>query len=108
MGFSGAMLSHDNVSWNSKSWARTLDWTDKEVIMSYLPLSHIAGLILDVYMPFLTGATLGIADKEVLRGTLVDNLRDIRPTQMLGVPRIFEKVRERMQGVDASKFKDAK
>jgi len=52
MQLTGAILSHDNMSWNSKSWVRSLDWSGNEVVKSYMPLSHIAGLIMDAYCPY--------------------------------------------------------
>ena len=38
-------------------------------------------------------------DKNALRGTLVENMKEIRPTQFLGVPRVWEKMQEKMMEV---------
>lgn len=68
-----------------------------EEIMSYLPLSHVAAQLVDCYMALAIGANVMFADKDALKGTLVDNLKEIRPTQFLGVPRVYEKIAEKMQ-----------
>ena len=62
-------------------------------VLSYLPLSHIAGLMLDVYFPMINKGTTFFADKKALKGSLVDNLHWCRPTDFFGVPRVWEKVR---------------
>ena len=40
------MISHDNVTYTSRISMEGYDW-DKEVLLSYLPLSHIAGGIME-------------------------------------------------------------
>jgi long-chain-fatty-acid--CoA ligase ACSBG len=42
------------------------------------------------------------ADQEALKGTLVENLKRVRPTRFLGVPRVWEKIAEKMQEVGKS------
>ena len=66
----GAMLSHDNVTWTSRVCMEGYNW-DKEVLLSYLPLSHVAGHMIDCYMNMVSGGKTGFADKDALRGTLV-------------------------------------
>ena len=64
--------------------------------MSYLPLSHVAAQIIDIYLSFFGGATVWFADKTALQGTLVDTLLEARPTRFIGVPRVYEKMNERL------------
>ena len=64
--------------------------------MSYLPLSHVAAQIIDIYLCFFGGATVWFADKTALQGTLVDTLLEARPTRFIGVPRVYEKMNERL------------
>ena len=71
-------------------------WKD-EVYMSYLPLSHVAGLLIDLYMSFCAGSQIHFADKNALKGTLIDNLQRVRPTKFVGVPRVWEKIAEGLQ-----------
>ena len=98
----GAILSHDNVTQNAMvsnwhyGWNVGMGWKD-EVYMSYLPLSHVAGLLIDLYMSFCAGSQIHFADKNALKGTLVDNLQRVRPTKFVGVPRVWEKIAEGLQ-----------
>lgn len=96
-----AMLSHDNVTWSTQVSMEHYEW-EHEVWMSYLPLSHVAACLIDCYMVMYVAGTTCFADKNALKGTLVDNLRRIRPTKFLGVPRVWEKIQERMQEVGKS------
>jgi long-chain-fatty-acid--CoA ligase ACSBG len=43
------------------------------------------------------GATVYFADKNALKGSLVATLKEVRPTIFFGVPRIYEKIQEKMQ-----------
>ena len=46
---------------------------------------------------FIAGATVYFADKNALKGSLVATLKEVRPTIFFGVPRIYEKIQEKMQ-----------
>ena len=66
------MLSHDNVTWTSRVCMEHYNWREeKEILLSYLPLSHTAAHMIDVYMLMLKAGTVYIADKDALKGTLV-------------------------------------
>lgn len=93
----GVMLSHDNVAWTTKTALDMFELGPHERLVSYLPLSHIAEQAFTVY----GGATAGYAvyyaesmDK------VADNLREVQPTVIFAVPRIWERfhsaVTERM------------
>lgn len=43
------------------------------------------------------GATLWFAEPTALQGTLVETLQECRPTFFLGVPRVWEKIEEKMK-----------
>ena len=66
-------------------------------VLSYLPLSHILGLMADVFFPMINRGTTFFADKKALKGSLVDNLLWCRPTEFIGVPRVWEKIMEGMK-----------
>jgi long-subunit acyl-CoA synthetase (AMP-forming) len=90
------MLDHSNVCWTVESLisCTTLADPDEDVMISYLPLAHIAermaGHILNVYY----GHRLYFAESLVNLGL---NVRDARPTFMFGVPRIWEKYQTGVQ-----------
>ena len=82
--FLGAMLSHDNITWTSRIGMEQFSW-EQERLLSYLPLSHIAGTMLDIFMAIYAGNQVHFADKEALKTTLVDNLKRVQPTKLVAV-----------------------
>lgn len=97
------MLSHDNLMQNARmaiDFFKILE--NQEQIVSYLPMSHVAAQIIDVFCCGLTAGTVHFADKNALKGSLIDTLTTVRPTIFLGVPRVWEKIYEKMQAVGRS------
>nr|XP_020772451.1 long-chain-fatty-acid--CoA ligase ACSBG2 isoform X3 [Odocoileus virginianus texanus] len=97
----GVMLSHDNITWTAGSVARVYNLAyapeKQEVVVSYLPLSHIAAQMMDVWVPIKVGAFIYFAEPDALKGTLVNTLQEVKPTAFLGVPRIWEKMHEKIK-----------
>ena len=93
----GVLLSQDNITWIIQASQDNFCWTiDSETCVSYLPLSHIAAQIIDIYLCFFGGATVWFADKSALQGSLVETLREVRPTRFMAVPRVYEKMQEKL------------
>lgn len=100
------MISHDNVTWQSRATMETLKSLKKDgsphASVSYLPLSHIAAQLLDIfypiavtaYYPLVTSWEVYMARPTALKGTLGLTLKDARPTFFFGVPRVWEKIQE--------------
>jgi long-chain acyl-CoA synthetase len=88
----GVMLTHDNWLFEAETLAdlSILGPTDKQLL--FLPLAHSFGKVLEVLFIRLGVATAidGVIDD------LVANLAVVRPTVMAGVPRVFEKVYNRV------------
>ena len=100
----GTMLSHDSVTYISRQNTALFSWSyGTESVLSYLPLSHIAGQMFEIYMVMAQGGTACFADKNALKGTLRENLVYYRPTRMLGVTRVFEKIEEGLKAMAATK-----
>jgi long-chain-fatty-acid--CoA ligase ACSBG len=97
------MLSHDNFTWITNSVQQYLPNLEvaKEIVVSYLPLSHVAAQTLDIYVTLSLAATVYFADRDALKGTLLNTLTDARPTVFLGVPRVYEKIQEKMMQAGA-------
>ena len=95
------MLSHDNVTWNAQAIAERLPEIQRghEVLISYLPLSHIAAQMVDIFLSILYSVTVYFADKDALKGSLVKTLQEANPTRFLGVPRVYEKIHEKMASI---------
>ncbi|KYK55007.1 Long-chain acyl-CoA synthetase [Drechmeria coniospora] len=71
--------------------------SDREVVLAYLPLAHIFEMVLENLVLFL-GATLGYGNPRTLADSSVKNcagdMRELRPTAMVGVPQIWETVKK--------------
>ncbi|KAK0162315.1 hypothetical protein PV327_008662 [Microctonus hyperodae] len=94
------MLSHDNLTHDSKLVVDAVKLLeDGETIVSFLPLSHVAAQVVDIFVCMTVAATVCFADKNALKGSLVDTLTYARPTAFLGVPRVWEKIHEKMMAV---------
>ena len=74
----------------------------EERFVSYLPLSHVAANIMDIFMVMQCLGTLYFANKDALKGTLVATLKEAQPTVFFGVPRVWEKIREKMVEIGKS------
>ncbi|XP_014203362.1 very long-chain-fatty-acid--CoA ligase bubblegum isoform X2 [Copidosoma floridanum] len=96
------MLSHDNLLTDAKAVQVAAGFgreSTHEMIVSFLPLSHVAAQVVDIFTCMLMAGTVYFADKNALRGSLLDTLLAARPTAFLGVPRVWEKIYEKMQVV---------
>ena len=99
----GTMLSHDSITYAAIQNTDYDDWEyGRESVMAYLPQSHIAGMMIDIYCIMSKGGTCFFADKNALKGTLIENLKFYQPSRMNGVPRVFEKIEEAMRFQGAS------
>ncbi len=85
----GVMLTHDNIHSNVMAARDALPAINADVTLSFLPLSHIFGRMADHYLMFAAGASIAYAESF---DTLAANFREVRPTFVLGVPRVYEKV----------------
>lgn len=98
------MVSHDSLTWTVRNFVEAL-WfplTADDRSVSYLPLSHVAAQMLDIHCPIYTGAKIYFAQPDALRGSLGITLKEVRPTYFFGVPRVWEKIYEKMQEVGRS------
>lgn len=97
------MLSHDNLTWNSNALANCLTnmVVGGETIISYLPLSHIAAQMIDIFVSINFAVTVYFGDKDALKGSLVKTLQEATPTRFVGVPRVYEKIHEKMMSIGA-------
>ncbi len=84
----GVMLSHNNLMWTSDYTRRLVNGGPNDVMLSYLPLSHIAEQVFSIHAALTTGATVYFAESIE---KVPDNLKEVQPTLFFGVPRIWEK-----------------
>ena len=85
----GVMLSHGNILWNASSSLDAVGVTQHDTFLSFLPLSHMLERTVGYYVPMLSGATINYARSIE---TLAEDLLTVHPTILITVPRIFERV----------------
>jgi long-chain acyl-CoA synthetase len=90
----GVMLTHKNMAENLRYSTDGLDILAGDRSISFLPLSHALARHLD-YALFAHGAVIAYEPKF---DHLSKSMKDIRPTVFLAVPRVFEKVRQAVEG----------
>ena len=96
----GVMLTHDNVLSNVKSFSQVIDVGPDDVFLSFLPFSHTFERTVTFYFTLFLGAEVGFA-RSVLK--LAEDLKVIRPTIFVAVPRVFEQFHNRIKASLKSK-----
>lgn len=89
----GVALSHGNIASNQSIAADDFMIDERDACISFLPLSHITARALD-YVMYARGAQVAYCshfDK------LPMAMREVRPTVFVGVPRVFEKIRQEVE-----------
>ncbi len=89
----GVMLTHGNIAINSSIATREFGFGTEDACISFLPLSHITARALD-YAMFFYGAQVAYCSQF---DKLPITMKQICPTVFVGVPRVYEKIR---QGVE--------
>ena len=88
----GVMLTHKNISFNALK-GRKLQWIDEtDRFLSVLPLSHTYENTLGLILPMLCGSCVYYLRKLPTPAVLIPALTEIKPTMMLTVPLIIEKI----------------
>ncbi len=101
----GAMISHRNIIHQVINGLQPiLHFTDRDELLSYLPLCHIFERNLSMAMPLVFGYTVNFAESI---DTVQQNIREISPSFFAAVPRILEKMYSsvRIKLDDSTRFK---
>lgn len=84
----GVMLTHGNFVSNVKSSAEVIDFSHKDTVLSFLPLSHsLERMVTFTYL--YRGCSIAYAES---LDTVAENLLEVKPQIMVSVPRVFEKI----------------
>ena len=67
LSFQGVMMSHDTYTWTGRVASKYLNINQDDDFISYLPLSHSAAQMIDVWMPMASGAAVYFADRNALK-----------------------------------------
>ena len=89
----GVMLTHENLLWNAWYSSRCVDLDENGVFLSFLPLSHALERTGGYYLPMIAGCEVAYARSASL---LAQDLQLLRPTVLVSVPRIYERVHARI------------
>jgi long-chain acyl-CoA synthetase len=89
----GVMLTHKNIVSNIHDSIPSLPILAEDVLLSYLPLSHSFERMAGYYTAFACGATIAYAESVE---TVRENILEIEPTIIATVPRLFEKMYNRV------------
>ena len=100
----GVMLSHGNILSNVIDAGEKYAFSEKDVPLSVLPLSHVFERSA-MYLYVFNGMAVYYAESVE---KVADNLREVRPTIFVGVPRIFEKVyaKAKLMAANSSSLKE--
>ena len=85
----GVMLSHDNILSNTASALTVLATGHDDIFMSFLPLSHTFERTCGYYLTMMAGSTVAYA-RSIPQ--LAEDLQTVRPTMLVSVPRIYERI----------------
>jgi long-chain acyl-CoA synthetase len=85
----GVKLSHGNMMSNVEGTKQNIDFDDTEIFLSFLPLSHSFERMGGHFTAFSVGAQVYYAESIE---TVPENLREVKPTVVLSVPRLYEKM----------------
>ena len=89
----GVMLTHDNIYSNVMASAAQVPFEGVDIGLSFLPLSHIFERMAGHYMMFHVGCSIAYAESI---DTVPIDMQTVRPTLVLSVPRLYEKMYARV------------
>ncbi|MYB95977.1 long-chain fatty acid--CoA ligase [Candidatus Poribacteria bacterium] len=89
----GVMLTHANFISNVEACKSLIDVSESDVLLSFLPLSHVFERLGGHYVPLFSGAKIAYAESTF---TVAQNMKEVAPTVMLSVPRLYETMHERI------------
>lgn len=90
----GVALSHFALLWNAEAGARYVPPRTDDLFLSVLPLAHAFERTVGYYLPMMGGSTVAYARSVQ---DLREDLLSVRPTALLAVPRLFERIHAAVQ-----------
>ncbi len=99
----GAMLTHRNIASNTLAALKVVDLSERDNFLSIVPWYHIYGLTITLMCPISVGATTTYTPVD---RNLMQVMHRARPTVMLGVPKLYNVLYERVHaGIEKSALK---
>lgn len=90
----GAMLSHTNIVTNIRTAIAVFKLDDKIHMLSFLPINHVFEQVAGMLLPLTLGGTVSFVESLKKLG---DNLVEVKPNFLLGVPAVFRLLLDRLQ-----------
>ncbi len=90
----GVMLSHKNIISNLRGIEQVFSFNDSQRTLSFLPISHIFERTINYHFQD-KGVSIYYAES---LGTIANNLREVRPHVFIAVPRVLERIYDRIVG----------
>ena len=88
----GVILTHRNIVFNAIASANIVDVNSEDRLVSVLPLAHTFECTLGMIMPLIHGASIHYLRKPPTPKTLLPAMAEVKPTMLLIVPLIIEKI----------------
>ncbi len=88
----GVVLTHKNITYVAAAAFSVFPINHEDVFLSFLPLSHTYENTIGMLFPIMYGASIYYLEKPPTAAALLPALAKIRPTMMLSVPLIMEKI----------------
>jgi long-chain acyl-CoA synthetase len=89
----GVMLTHGNLTANAVMASNNAEWREDDIYLSFLPLSHVTARHLD-YVCYLNAVLIAYCP---VFDQLPMMFREARPTIIVAVPRVYEKIRQEVE-----------
>ncbi|MCK5539612.1 MAG: long-chain fatty acid--CoA ligase [Deltaproteobacteria bacterium] len=89
----GVMLTHNNFVSNIISTSKCVRVDTTDIFLSHLPLSHVLERMSGYYLPIYNGSVIAYAESIEM---VSQNMSEVHPTLMISVPRLFEKIYDRI------------
>jgi long-chain acyl-CoA synthetase len=90
----GVMLSHDNIASNVSAMHEIMDMEQEDRSLSFLPWAHSFGQTVELHGLLSMGGGMALAESV---DKIIDNLAETRPTLLFSVPRIFNRLYDRVR-----------
>ncbi len=88
----GVMLTHKNIVFDATATLDFVDMNSKDRLLSQLPLAHTYECTLGLITPIIVGASVYYLDRPPTAAVLLPALKKVKPTIVISVPLIIEKI----------------
>jgi len=91
----GVILSHRNIIFECQAVLPLLGMTENDRSLAFLPWAHVFGQVAEVHGLLNSGGSAGLIDDV---NTLIEELAVVKPSMFFAVPRVYNRIYERLTG----------